>query len=76
MRTRICLFLSGAVQAELPRGRDAAANRSPPLFLASVFYNFLGEIPSNFDLRNVISAYKKDFSWTNGPNSPDFQQKK
>jgi len=41
-----------------------------------VFFFKLGEILSNFDLKNVISAYKKDFSWTNGPNSPDFQEKK
>jgi hypothetical protein len=25
---------------------------------------------------HVISAYKKDFSWTNGPNSPEFQERK
>jgi hypothetical protein len=53
MRTRICLFLSVAVQAELPSGGYAAANRSPPLLLAGFFHKNLGEIPSNFDLKNV-----------------------
>lgn len=49
----VCFSLSLCKQS-FPRGADAAANRSPPLFLASVSFYFLGEIPSNFDLKNVI----------------------
>ncbi len=34
---------------------------------------FFGEILPNFDLKNMISTYTKDFARKNGPNSPDFQ---
>jgi hypothetical protein len=35
-----------------------------------------GEIPLNFDLKNMISTYTKDFSWKKkDPKSPNFQEK-
>ncbi len=37
----------------------------------------LGGISPNFDLRNMISTYTKEFPWKKyGPNSPDFREKK
>jgi hypothetical protein len=41
------------------------------MFRTSVSFN--GKVLPNFDLKNMISTYTKDFSWgKNGPNLPDF----
>jgi len=37
---------------------------------------FIGEFSQKFDLKNMISSNTKDFSWKNGPNSPNFEKKK
>ncbi len=44
----------------------------------SVFFFIIGEFSANFDLENMISSYRKGFfrSKKNGPNSPDFEEKK
>jgi hypothetical protein len=42
--------------------------------LASV--SFTGEFSPNFDLKNMNSTYTKDLWKNNGPNSPDFKEKK
>jgi hypothetical protein len=36
--------------------------------------SFTGEFSPNFDLKNMISPYTKDFSWKKNPNSPDFKE--
>jgi hypothetical protein len=36
----------------------------------------VGEIWSNFDLKNMISTYTQDLYKEKGPNSPDFERKK
>jgi hypothetical protein len=34
-----------------------------------------GKISQNFDVKNMISSYKKDFPWKkNGPNLPHFTE--
>jgi len=33
----------------------------------------VGGILLNFEMKNVISTHTTDFSWKNGPNSPDFE---
>jgi hypothetical protein len=40
----------------------------------TVFF-FIGEFSTNPFLKNVISTNIKDFSWKNGPNSPNFEKK-
>jgi hypothetical protein len=34
----------------------------------------VGGISQNFEMKNVISTHTTDFSWKNGPNSPDFEE--
>jgi hypothetical protein len=37
---------------------------------------FGGEVSPNFDLKNMISTYRKDFSMEkNGPNTQNFEKK-
>jgi hypothetical protein len=44
------------------------------ILASSVFFFFPGQISPNFDLKNMISTYAKDFSKKKyGPNSPDFK---
>jgi uncharacterized membrane protein len=44
------------------------------IFLISVFFG--GEVSPNFDLKNMISTYRKDFSMEkNGPNTQNFEKK-
>jgi hypothetical protein len=38
--------------------------------------SFIDEFSWNFNLKNMILTYTKDFSWKMGPNSIDFKRKK
>jgi hypothetical protein len=38
--------------------------------------SIIDKVLPNFDLKNMILTYKKDFSRKNGPNLPDFKGKK
>jgi hypothetical protein len=45
-------------------------------WLYQCFFFSFGDISPNFDLKNMISTYTKDFSWKkNDLNSPDFEGK-
>jgi len=47
------------------------------ILASSVFFGGGDEISPNFDLKNKISTYTKDFSKKhNGSNSPNFKEKK
>jgi hypothetical protein len=42
-----------------------------------VCVSFTGKFSPNFNVKNMISTYTKDFSWEkSGPNSPNFKLKK
>jgi len=90
MRTRICLFLSIAVQAELPSGGGRGGKQISATFLGQCFFLFFGRNPIKFrpekcnfppirrifhgQMAQIRQIFMINFSREN-PKSPDFYDK-